>query len=454
MDAKLTRAWPTLGSCLLLACTTLIPTKSLGSDLKILSLNLHGYHPMAESTRLLQGRDLRLRPASPHLHYFRTDELERGHEHQLRILTEDFSGLAPHVILLQEVGAGLPHSAKSCDEFHSEDGPDRLGKNSAIRLRDRLNTKGFGYVAALACRGNVGWQTFADTFRDERLMRQGPSPGKSPPQVVFDFGENPYPSGFLVEGTAILVRPPWRILESRAWRLPIPHTSEEFFFQTTRIRHDGDARWYVVANLHAGHKVRHFEQAVEIKAAIARLIENHPDRANYGGAIVGGDFNARLHRPSGKSGEVSAVPWEVIKKGEFNYGPAASDLVFEDLKNLLWALNLDPGYKPWAGLGPSASARTRVNRAVDDFMKFVRSPLSRWVRLRELLEEANQNKTCRPPTEPRLQGACQAPARIDFIFATPQLAVQEAFVLYSENDFQSVSGTTDHPGIWAELSRH
>jgi endonuclease/exonuclease/phosphatase family metal-dependent hydrolase len=437
-----------------MACTTLMPLKSQGSDLKILSLNLHGYHPMAESPRLLQGRDLQLRPASPHLHFFRVDELDRGHAHQLRILTEDLSRLQPHVILLQEVGAGLPDSAKNCDEFHSDDGPDRLGKNSALRLRDRLNEKNFGYVAALACRGNVGWQTFADTFRDERMMSHGPSPGPSPPRVVFDFGENPYPTGFLVEGTAILVRSPWRILDSRAWHVPIPQTSEEFFFQTARIRHDGDPRWYLIANLHAGHKVRHFEQAVEVKAAIARLIENHPDRANFGGVIVGGDFNARLYRPSGRFGEVSSIPWEVIKRGEFNFGPATPDAVFEELKNQLWAVNVDAGYKPWASLGASASARSRVNRAVDNFMKLVRSPLNRWVRLRELLDEANQQSACRPPAEPRLQGACQYPARIDFIFASPQLSVQNAFVLYTENDFQKVSGTTDHPGVWVELLRH
>ncbi len=88
--------------------------------LSIFSLNLHGYHPMGEPRRFIEDRDGRIRragyyPMGEGLHFFTTEELDRGHRRRLDRLGSDLALLGPDVICLQEVAAGCPWTARLRD---------------------------------------------------------------------------------------------------------------------------------------------------------------------------------------------------------------------------------------------------------------------------------------------------------------------------------------------------
>src|SRR5687767_410915 len=88
----------------------------------LLTLNLHGYHPMGEAHRSQATVPRTVAPfgsadasfAKPtaeagltdsHLFYFTREELDRGHRRRLDQLAEDMRNIAADLVLLQEVGA-------------------------------------------------------------------------------------------------------------------------------------------------------------------------------------------------------------------------------------------------------------------------------------------------------------------------------------------------------------
>lgn len=421
-----------------LLCSTYSP-EALASRLNVLTLNLHGYHPMGYEERKFESRSGSIRRANSFLTYFPVDEIRDGHEKQLRYLAKEISGLPeadqPHVILLQEVGAGLPTSQKDCAEFYANPAQDVFGKNTSLRLQHHFQLQGQTYDAALACRGNIGWQTDANTFSQERILTAS---GK----VVFDFNSNPYPAGFIVEGTALLVRKPYVLLDQRVERLVLPGTNETAFIQFARIQKAGERGWILVANLHGNHKVRHFEGALAARERFEQFVATHPDRANFKGAIVGGDFNANLYRPKKGSRELSTLPWEVSVAGEFDF-KSALDRDFDSLDETLWKQNIDSGFKGWASVGSDANARTRVSSAVSRFKSFARSSFA--IDLEESFSKLDRKSCLSFPT---LDSACTRGDRIDLVYSSSALKPVGTAVIFAKNNYYSLQGPTDHPGIY------
>jgi endonuclease/exonuclease/phosphatase family metal-dependent hydrolase len=70
--------------------------------------------------------------------------------------------------------------------------------------------------------------------------------------------------------------------------------------------------------------------------------------------------------------------------------------------------------------------------------------------LTEQLEAAQQKGLCRKPTS--VSTSCDIKNRIDFVFSSRSLSVRNAFVLYPKNSWQNLTGPSDHPGLFVELS--
>src|SRR5437868_4235419 len=91
---------------------------AMGLEVKVLTLNLHAYHPMGEQERLGESRDGNLRTIPSQMFYFRLDELARGNTRRLNYLAKDIERLSPDIIFFQEVNAGLPTTPRNCDIFY------------------------------------------------------------------------------------------------------------------------------------------------------------------------------------------------------------------------------------------------------------------------------------------------------------------------------------------------
>lgn len=408
-------------------------------QLRLVSLNLHGYHPKDEAERFWENFETgEMKQTSPQLHFFERDELERGHEKQLLQIQTDFSELAPDLIFLQEVGAGLPESAKDCGEFYDDLRPDKFGKNTALKIKNLLNARAASpsaYSAFVGCRGNIGWQTHADTFSKGRVLKKD-TRGSS---VVFDKGASPYPNGFIVEGTAILAKAPWHFVDQQSLRLPFGTGTEKFFFQLATLKYGNDPRWILVANLHAGWDVSHLEQAVAVRSYIADYVSYNSDRTHFAGAIIAGDFNSRLFRPGQKDSEIGSLPWEVRSNVGFDFSKA-SDLEFEKLK-AQYTKSL-PKENP-----------QRIAVAVDSFKSFARSEKEKRVQFREVIEQASMSGLCQMKNwAPKLEPSCSRNERIDLAFVSSGIDLKSASLLWTKDDFKSTHGPSDHPGFIVDLS--
>jgi endonuclease/exonuclease/phosphatase family metal-dependent hydrolase len=421
--------------------------------LSLFSLNLHGHHPMGEAPRWREDRSGRVRPAGSYpsgvpLHCFTAEELDRGARRRLDRLADDLARLAPDLICLQEVAAGCPWTPRDCDIFLRDYADDWFEANSALRLLRRLNARlgASAYQATLACRGNVGWITSPATYAQERVVAYD----GATPRVLFDFDANPYPEGILVEGTAVLARAPWRVAEHHEWQLTSNRQGDRFFVQTVKVRRgeadDAAAPWVLLANVHLGHKLAHFEQAAALRQALVEEVSRSPAPASCRGVIVAGDYNARLYRPGDGVGDVSTVVWEVTEAGRFDFRPEAG--AYGDLLAALWALNDNQGYKPWATVRDPAEARRRIRDAAEGWFALLQQDPAAFGPWREALETARAAGRC-PATE-GLPWAADVPERIDFLFGEPRMAVERAGVVYPENDWASLRGTSDHPAIYAE----
>jgi hypothetical protein len=275
--------------------------------------------------------------------------------------------------------------------------------------------KGLAYETLLACRGNIGWITKPETFQTRRVVRyEGDSK-----IIVQDFESNPYPNGIIVEGLALLVRPSVTILNSGHQSVDTP--GGPFFFQWARLQKNSQN--FLVLNIHGGHKVNHFEQAV----ATRQWIEDQ----GWGQEplLIAGDFNAQV-------GEVSTVPWSLENKfTKRNF-----------LEPELQALNRNQNYKPWATI-PENEAGLRISNAVSDLQNliFLRAPQT----LLEALISSSQIGSCDSIgfADPH----CNLPERIDQIYLSPQWQALQTALKYPQNTWNNTTlSLSDHPAIMVE----
>lgn len=413
-----------------------------GVGLSVLSQNLHGYHPMGEAPRLVQDRDGIVRDADSDIFFFTEEELARGHARRLDEFSEQVRALSPDVVLLQEVGAGAPGLPKTCETFYANGSGESFELNSALRLQRRI---GAHYRAALACRGNTGWWTESSTFQKRRVLRASPHG----PELVFDFDSNPYPGGVLVEGLAILVKNTWRIVDHQQWRLDLGG-GRSFFVQIAAISPvrvpAPETPWLLVANVHAGHKVAHFEQAVALRKKILEYVSSRWRSGPYLGSVIGGDFNALLYRRKDPR-DPSTIPWEISVSGEFDFSGTQGAAL---LSAKLHAMNRDASYKEWASVTDPIEASTRIEAAVKGYFSF----LEDWKKrseaapgLREGIEGASRAGRCQPFAV--RDSGCDADERIDLLFASPDWEIENGFVPFVSNNWKSLQGISDHPGVFA-----
>ncbi len=202
---------------LVLSTTPLITT---AADLSLLTLNLHGYHPMGEDTRVIQYRNGRKVQANSNIFYFNKKELERGNLKRIEQLSKDLSSMNADIVAMQEVGAGHPDENKACEDFHKKYDQDFKWENTAIRINRRLES----HKLYLACRGNIGWFTGESNFKNKRIL-------DSKGNLIIDFDSNPYPHGVLIEGFAILVSERIKVLDHYSIHVPYNDQAAASFYK-------------------------------------------------------------------------------------------------------------------------------------------------------------------------------------------------------------------------------
>lgn len=417
----------------------------VGRTLTFMTLNMHGYHAMGEAPRLFEDKSGALREAASSPFYFTREELERGNGARLDALADALAERLPDVLALQEVGAGSPDGARDCATFDDASLGDAPSANTARRLAARLSSHGYG--VEVACRGNVGWNTDPGTFDDRRVVTMS-GDRKS---VVHDFGANPYPGGILVEGFGLLYKAPLTVTDAKTLDVVINASGEHTKAQLVALEVDAATRaWVLVVNVHGGHKVQHFEQAVAIRKAVSAYVDASPKRAALAGVVFLGDFNSRLHRPKHPVllDEPSIVPWEIDVKGEYSYADADAAGAFAALSDRLRALNAS-SYKPFATLS-EGEANARIDAAVGELRRFVGEkpePLA----FTEALDAANAASACAPPETP-YGSACESDARIDHLFFAGGLSLVESHAIYTNANAHALAGTlSDHPAVSATL---
>ncbi|HAR41809.1 MAG TPA: hypothetical protein DCS07_04145 [Bdellovibrionales bacterium] len=330
------------------------------APISVLSFNLHGYHPTGEPERWLENRDGSRTATDSYLFFFAHQELERGHRVRLDRLARDLRQMSPDILFLQEVAAGSGETPKDCAAFYKKPAnrnDDRFELNSVLRLANRLPDT---YRAALACRGNVGWWTNQDTFKDQRVIRYT-GPQNTRPEVVFDFGANPYPGGLIVEGLAMLVKAPLAIADEQRWTIPTSIAGDNGFVQAAAILLNGkraDSPWVIAVNVHGARKLKHFEQAVQIRRKISEYLSSLRLPGPFAGTIVGGDFNAQL------SPDVSTVPWEMELSGRRYLSWPLEAAQLKTLKNELIKYNFNEKVDADASVRDPAEAEWRAEHAM------------------------------------------------------------------------------------------
>jgi endonuclease/exonuclease/phosphatase family metal-dependent hydrolase len=427
----------------------------------ILSLNLHGHHPTGETPRWHEDSIGRLRAADSNLFYFTAEELDRGSRRRLDRLADAIHRLGPDLILLQEVAAGCPWAARDEAMFHRSFPDDWFEANSALRLTSRLNRLAgeAGWSAHLVCRGNVGWHTHAGTFTRERIVTFDDGGRR---RIVHDFNANPYPAGILVEGFALLARQPWRVANQERRDLTHNRLGHKVTVQAAIVERGAGGPWLAAVNVHLGHKLAHFEQALAVRRLAAELGRQANLPGPCLGVVVGGDFNAGLYRPlphgvaaedpsrhapvgrpiGPAGGEASMAPWEYACPGRWDWRrPSRRGEVLA----ALWSLHDDRGYKPWA-TPPDATAAGRITDAVDSFFALAGELPDEALRWQDAVETAGSTAVA---ARTGLPVAASLTGRIDYLLTAPSLRAVEAAVLWPEHDWHRTDGLSDHPGLWA-----
>jgi len=437
----------------LISCTFPLMAKNNHSIIT-LSLNLHGYHPMGEKERYLQDRAGNLTLTSSSIHYFKPLEIIRGNQNRLDQLALNVNELSPDIIFLQEIGAGSPNNRnKTCQDFYKKFPYDYAFENTSLRLEKKLDELGKKYTSLLACRGNIGWFTGPGQFNDQRIVTKDGN-------IIFDFETNPYPSGILIEGSSIMVSNQFKVLDHKIYNDSHNYLGERFFYQMAAIS-DKDSNWFLAINIHAGHKMNHFEQSVLIKNNILTYLNEHQYRGTFKGILIAGDFNARLFRPNSKEeiqgdfSEVSTVLFEVKKENQFDFllDNVADNQKLQFLQQELIKLN-DSSYKPWASILDKKEFDRRLYDALNKFKllqkAYLQGAYKDYLIMQSTLETASEQGICQPNSN--LAGACIFNNNIDFIMKTSSFTISNAYVVFSKNNWTSLDYISDHPGILSELS--
>jgi endonuclease/exonuclease/phosphatase family metal-dependent hydrolase len=353
-------------------------------------------------------------PLPSHLFYFSEDELKRGKKNRALKLARKLNELDVDLVLLQEVGAGNPRMDKTCSDFYQV--KQALWHNTALEISSLTN-----YNSALACRGNLGWFTDAKTFQDLSITTKAKNS-----KIVFKKGDNPYPKGILIEGFAILFKKNIKLLENKIVKLPYNNKGEELSFQLSRFLKD--QKELTVINLHLGHKLQHFEQAIAIRSFLENMKPEH--------LIIGGDFNAR----DDLAIEASMIPW-YIKKSQYDFSEASlSFSKIETLKELILKTN-NSSYKPWATITDETELKNRTEEAKATYVILAQNnPVK--------LNEAETAQAC--ISDKRKEQYCKLSDRIDYIFSA-NAQVERYFFLGSKYYWSELDFYSDHAGVYAEF---
>ncbi len=411
---------------------------------------------MGESPRYVESQGS-IQSIDSQLHYFSWSELVRGHQRRIVSLAEEVANRKPDLLLLQEVGASGPNDPQGCETFLNAHPQDQARLNTALQLARRLETLGQTYQSVLGCRGNVGWSTDSETFRNRQILRSVAGEYR----VVHPRGSNPYPNGVLTEGLAILAAPRIQVLDHKAEHLEINFKRDRFFVHwiafKLRTNRAPAAPWYIAVNIHGGHKVAHLEQAVATQLALQTYIAGNSRWGRFGGAISAGDFNAQLYRPLTAEaqtrdafvpadGEIITTGWEPTVPGLYDLsGPSAA---LDRMKRLLVSLN-DSTIKAFATIRDPNEAQRRVGDAVARFNRWVQQSAFSLNQMTERVDAFNRLGTCR--ARPEVDEACHVPHRIDHVFATPGLRSGRAVIVFPQNDWVRLDTLSDHPGVLVDF---
>lgn len=382
------------------------------AELKVLSLNLHGLHPMGEERRIKVKATGEKELSWSHLHYFTNQEIQRGLERRQKQLAVDIQKIAPDIIFLQEVGGGVIDQKKNCQEF--------LKTNTAKDLGLKLSS----YKSFEGCRGNLGWWTDNHTFSDFSIETENSK------KTIYKAGDNPYPESLIIEGLGFLVSSKIKVLDQRNENIVINKNGESFFFQILKFTvKDQAKKWWLAVNIHGGHKIQHFEQAVATRHYITDYVKNN-DESNFSGLLIAGDFNSLS-----SAEEVSTTPWSFYHRWQTR----------EILSQELMTLN-GSDYKPFATL-PTSEAKNRTQKTVEE--------LFRWFAIKRSAEDGSLNEVTSAPCSldfKEFNPMCSWHHKIDHIYHSPGIKIKNYSGLYQQNNWTDLTSTlSDHPGILATL---
>lgn len=380
-----------------------------------MTLNLHGLHPMNEERRILRLKNGQSNIIWSNLNYFSPDELKRGHGTRQIQLSKDIKIARPDIIFLQEVGGAFEHSNKDCDQFYFS--------NSAKDLNNRLN----GYNLYPACRGNIGWWTNPSTFNEFQIIREDSQ------SLVYQNGDNPYPDGLIIEGQAFLTGHRINVYEHFQKLIEINSKKEKFFFHGIKfgLKNEKRGRWWVAINIHGGHKIQHFEQAISTRIFITEYLSKQ-DMKGFGGIISAGDFNAFTPIK-----EVSSTPWSYAHRWQTR----------EQFKKELLELNRSPR-KPFATL-TEEEAQWRADASIEK--------LFQWFSLKRhpfdgSLKEVSDKGVCLLEKRSPLNPTCHWKDKIDHIFVSENINIKSYSGIYRQNNWTDLKKTiSDHPGVICTL---
>jgi hypothetical protein len=390
---------------------------------KIATLNMHGYHPMDMPERFIEDSAGKLRQAISFPFYFEPSELRQGNANRLEKLGATLAGAEPDFVLLQELA------------FHDLGKPAIKNETASVENSDlnplinALSKGGKAYEGRVASAVKVLHPKPVDP--SERIIKM--SNGK--PEIVYEYGAEPYATGVFSYGLGILVSKDWTIDENLTAQVETNRYGHEAAAQLVVVRKKDSLKWHLLVNFHGGHKLEHFEQAIAIKEFIERFISRHPNKLNYSGAFVAGDMNARKYRPTQGHGEFSTMPWEVFVPGEFDFREDTRQNR-EKMKKLLTDLNRDNEYKPWANV--ETNANQRITDAINRYFLLIKQS--------ESLRSHFLNEIADPVLEPH-----RVDERVDLVFSDYRLRRSSSKIIGEKTNYHRLDHLSDHPLVIAAV---
>lgn len=277
-------------------------------------------------------------------------------------------------------------------------------------------------------------------------------PGSGHRHVVFDYEANPYPHGIAVEGFAILFKSDkWKLRESGSWNIKVNSAGQTQFCQygMWSLKSDGDDSeepWLLLVNIHAGHKINHFENAVAIIDHCSEFVDSHEFCHSFAGKIFAGDFNAQLFRPSNGNSEVSDIasfPWEVSVSSQFD-----SRTSIDSLHQQLIKYN-SSDYKAWATIKDENESRKRIEAAVKLYKHWLQK-FGNSETVEEALWKTRKGTTYGGPEPERLapDATTWVSDRVDHVFTDSHFSAENAFVVFKKANWKTLESVSDHPGVF------